>query len=304
MALDLALKNDVASVLIRDAFFSVASVFKLADSVYSTAIKAPLVTIIVRDKKNDVAYLPAKVPKKKKRGRPKKYGKKVLLMGVFEHQKRFAKVTCQIYNRSEAILINYMDLLWKPTGGMIRFVFAITSRGPLILMCSELDQNPILALELYCSRVRIEVMFDVLKNVLFAFNFRFWSKKMPRNSRKPKKNKDLHLPETQVLPAVKRCWEAYKCFVMIAMIAQRLLQLLSLKFTQQIWRKHNFFLRTVSRELPSEKTVKQVITPIVIFNLMALPSNGIIREIQQRFLSIKNTLRKQADDQHSIDQAA
>ena len=68
--------------------------------------------------------------------------------------------------------------------------------------------------------------------------------------------------------------------------------------------KHNFFLRTVSRELPSEKTVKQVITPIVIFNLMALPSNGIIREIQPRFLSIKNTLRKQADDQHSIDQAA
>ena len=304
MALDLALKNDVASVLIRDAFFSVASVFKLADSVYSTAIKAPLVTIIVRAKKNDVAYLPAKVPKKKKRGRPKKYGKKVLLMDVFEHQKRFAKVTCQIYNRSETILINYMDLLWKPTGGMIRFVFAITSRGPLILMCSDLDQNPILALELYCSRVRIEVMFDVLKNVLFAFNFRFWSKKMPRNSRKPKKNKDLHLPETQALPAVKRCWEAYEGFVMIAMIAQGLLPLLSLKFTQQIWRKHNFFLRTVSRELPSEKTVKQVITPIVIFNLMALPSNGIIREIQQRFLSIKNTLRKQADDQHSIDQAA
>ena len=56
--------------------------------------------------------------------------------------------------------------------------------------------------------------------------------------------------------------------------------------------------------MPSEKTVKQVITPIVIFNLMALPSNGIIREIQQRFLSIKNTLRKQADNQHSIDQAA
>ena len=225
-------------------------------------------------------------------------------MDVFEHQKRFAKVTCQIYNRSETILINYMDLLWKLTGGMIRFVFAITSRGPLILMCSDLDQNPILALELYCSRVRIEVMFDVLKNVLFAFNFRFWSKKMPRNSRKPKKNKDLHLPETQALPAVKRCWEAYEGFVMIAMIAQGLLPLLSLKFTQQIWRKHNFFLRTVSRELPSEKTVKQVTTPIVIFNLMALPSNGIIREIQQRFLSIKNTLRKQADDQHSIDQAA
>ena len=55
-------------------------------------------------------------------------------MDVFEHQKRFAKVTCQIYNRSETILINYMDLLWKPTGGMIRFVFAITSRGPIILI--------------------------------------------------------------------------------------------------------------------------------------------------------------------------
>lgn len=304
MALDLALKNDVPSVLILDAFFSVASVFKLADSVYSTAIKAPMVTIIVRAKKNYVAYLPAKVPKKKKRGRPKKYGKKVVLIDVFEHQKRFAKVTCQIYHRSETILINYIDLLWKPTGSMIRFVFAITSRGPIILMCSDLDQNPILALELYCSRVRIEVMFDVLKNVLFAFNFRFWSKKMPRNSRKPKKNKNLHLPEAQDLPTVKRCWEAYECFVMIGVIAQGLLQLLSLKFTQQIWRKHHFFVRTFSRELPSEKTVKQVITPIVIFNLMALPSNGIMREIQERFPALKNTLRKQTDEQNSEEQAA
>ena len=59
MALDFALERGQRSILVLDAFFSVAAVFQLADSVWSVACKAPLVTILVRAKKNYVAYFPA-----------------------------------------------------------------------------------------------------------------------------------------------------------------------------------------------------------------------------------------------------
>ncbi len=76
-----------------------------------------------------------------------------------------------------------INLLWKPTGDMIRFVLAVTSRGPIVLMCSDLNQDPLSAIRLYCMRVRVEIMFDMLKNVLGAFSYRFWSKGMPKHSR-------------------------------------------------------------------------------------------------------------------------
>lgn len=54
MALDFAVDQGQRCILVLDAFFSVAAVFKLADSVWSVACKAPLVTILVRAKKSYV----------------------------------------------------------------------------------------------------------------------------------------------------------------------------------------------------------------------------------------------------------
>lgn len=56
--------------------------------------------------------------------------------------------------------------MWKPTGYMIRFVFAVTSCGPIVLMCSDLvGQDPLIALQLYCIRTRVEtIMIDYLNS--------------------------------------------------------------------------------------------------------------------------------------------
>jgi hypothetical protein len=80
---------------------------------------------------------------------------------------------------------------------LIRFVFAVTSRGPLVLMCSDLRQDPVAALELYCVRTWIEVMFHNLKHLIGAFQFRFWSKHLSRHSRTPKANRTLTAPAAQ-----------------------------------------------------------------------------------------------------------
>jgi hypothetical protein len=96
MALDFALEQHQPSLLILDAFFSVASVFQRAASVWSMALRQPLVTILVRAKKSYVAYFPAEHPQKLGRGRPRKYGDKVKLYEVFDHLHLFERRRCQV----------------------------------------------------------------------------------------------------------------------------------------------------------------------------------------------------------------
>lgn len=158
-------------------------------------------------------------------------------------------------------MISYLalNLLWKPLKGPVRFILAITSRGPLILMWSDLTMAPLLAIELYGARVRVETMFSMLKSVLGAFAYRFWTKHLPRHSRKPKKNAALKPPPLQHLAEVHQTGQACEGFVMLGCIALGLLQLVALKFPGLIWAAFTRFLRTRRRALPSERTVKEVL---------------------------------------------
>ena len=83
-------------MLVLDAFFSVAPVFKLAASVWSVALHKPLVTILVRAKKSYVAYCPAEQPQNPGPGRPRKYGDKVKLYEIFDHRHLFEHTRCQV----------------------------------------------------------------------------------------------------------------------------------------------------------------------------------------------------------------
>lgn len=284
MAIDFVQKNNLPSVLVLDAFFPSKAIFNLAASLWSIALKQPLLTVIVRAKKNCVAYFQPEERINPGAGRPPKYGEKIKLMELFDHAHGFTEVTCNIYGKTETILLSCLDLLWKPTGGLIRFVLARTSRGPIVLMCSNLAQDPVAALELYCLRSRIEVMFDMLKNLLGVFRYRFWSKKMPRHSRKPQKNKELKsVPSCNIKP-VQSCWEAYERFVMLGAIALGLLQLLAIKFAPSIWEQFDAYLRTRSREIPSERTVKYVMASILVRNIFISAPQGIIRIIREQYL--------------------
>ena len=124
-------------------------------------------------------------------------------------------------------------------------------------------------------------MFDVLKNLIGAFRFRFWTKKLPRHPRRPTANRHLKAPAPKHLPTVMACWQAYETFVLCAAIAQGLLQLIALRFSPLVWQHHTLYLRTQSRQLPSEKTVKQVLAPILVKQLITLPQNSFIQKIQR-----------------------
>ena len=58
----------------------------------------------------------------------------------------------KVYGHTEVAKLLCLDLLWKPIKGKIRFVLAITSRGPIILMSSDLSLSAVQILELYCKR--------------------------------------------------------------------------------------------------------------------------------------------------------
>jgi hypothetical protein len=260
-----------------------AAVFRLADSLWSIKHKCPQLTLIVKAKKNCVAYFQAETPQGQRGpGRPAVYGEKVKLLELFDHLHLFSTHRCPVYGKIEDISIVALDLLWKPTGSLIRFVLAITSRGPTVLMCSDLTQNPISAIELYCARVRIETLFDMLKNVMGVFRYRFWTKRLARHSRRPVKNRKLKKPTQKNIATIKRCHRAYERFVMTGAIALGLLQLISLKFEQSVWRHYAGFLRTKSRELPSERTVKSVMGRLLSRDLISLAPGAVMREIIQR----------------------
>ncbi len=61
-ALDFAIRHNQPCVLTLDAYFPGAPVFNLANSIWSIELKQPLATLIIRAKKNCVAYYAAKVP--------------------------------------------------------------------------------------------------------------------------------------------------------------------------------------------------------------------------------------------------
>jgi hypothetical protein len=259
-----------------------ASVFELAESSWSIKHKCSLLTLIVRAKKSYVAYFMAETRQgKRPPGRPAKYGEKVKLLELFDQSHLFSKVRCSVYGKSEAISITALDLLWKPTGNLIRFVLAITSRGPIVLMCSDLNQNPITAIELYCARVRIETTFDMLKNLMGVFRYRFWTQRLPRHSRKPVKNKKLKKPARKDIATIKRCHSAYERFAMTGAIALGLLQLIALKFEQSVWGRYKGYLRTKSRALPSERTVKSVMEVLLVRDLISFAPGAVMREIIQ-----------------------
>ena len=284
MAIRFALCVNRPTLLVLDAYFSVGPVFLIANSVWLISIKRPAVEIIVRAKKNYVAYFQADPSEYKGIGRPSTYGEEIHLMEVFDHLHLFEIVSARIYGKVEDIYLTQMNLMWKPTKGLISFVFALTSHGPIILMCSNLNQDPLAAIELYCLRVRIEVMFEMLKHLIHGFSCHFWSKKMPRHSRKPRKNSELMSPNDNDIQIAQSCWNAMEGFVNIGGIALGLLQLISLQFSKNIWNSFVGYLRTFSRDIPSERTTKSVISNLLITDLLKVSPTATMRTIRKSIL--------------------
>jgi hypothetical protein len=186
-----------------------------------------------------------------------------------------------VYGQSVTVRYLTADLLWKPVKGYLRFFWFETPRGQLVLMTSDLNLQPLDALEAYCHRATIETLFNTLKNVLGGMAYHFWSKYLERTSRRPKKNQSADQKSSN-LPATLQTLAAIEKYVNLHLLVLGGLQLLATRFPQEVIDTAQCWMRTVPKDIPSEFTVKAA-----LINLIRNNSGGFTKSAIRRLIRAK-----------------
>jgi hypothetical protein len=257
----------------------------VADAYYaSRKVIVPLMEkghqLLTRVRSNAVAYRPA-APRKSRRGRPKKYGKKVQLRSYFQQRGKFTWIASPVYGETNVrIAYRYEDWWWRPIGRRIRFVWVIhPTRGQIILMCTDPSLDPITIIQTYGYRFKIEVSFRQAIHVVGSYTYHFWMKAM-EPIRRTSGNQYLHKKSEKYRSMVKRKIEAYHRFVQLACIAQGLLQYLALYHRQTVWDNFRSWLRTMKTDqLPSELVVSHSLRSSLFDFLMNSPDDHTLKKI-------------------------
>jgi hypothetical protein len=212
--------------------------------------------LVSRVRSNAVAYIPIEhQSERKRRGRPKKYGKKVKLKTMFNDRDSMQEMISPVYGeRNTKIRYRTIDLIWKPVGILIRFVFVVhPQRGKIIMMSTDLNLNAKEIIRIYGLRFKIEVSFKQALRVLGTYAYRFWMKNMQAIKRYSG-DQYLHKKSDEYRNAVRRKITAYHRYIQVGVIAQGLLQYISSAFPQLVWNSFGSWLRTIRPGIcPSEQ---------------------------------------------------
>ena len=244
--------QDLKFILLADAYYANGKMIGR-----TTAHSCHLVT---RVRKSTVAFEKAPVVKKRKRGRPKIYGTKVKIQNLFGKRK-FKSILSPVYGeRNIEIQFLTMDLLWKPAKGMVRFVLVDHPvRGRIILLTTDLTLSAEEIILLYSLRFKIELSFKQAVHTLGSFGYHFWMAEMKPIKRK-NGNQHLHRTTEQYRKQVERKMRAYHVFVQTGMIAQGMLQYLSMTRDELVWKHFGSWIRTIRPDvLPSEMVVSEAL---------------------------------------------
>jgi hypothetical protein len=277
MGADLVAVIGKKCLLVLDAYFAVGPVFAILKQVADHSGQR-LVHIITRAKGNAVGYgnPPAKTGR---RGRPRKYGIKLQLMTLFETKAAsFEHAVIERYGACKTVSFLCLDLIWKPIGEKVRFVLVKDGSEKFILMCSDLTLSAPDIIRAYSYRFKIEVSFKVLKHLIGAFFYRFWTSAWPRiGKRNVSDLSKIMDPKKQNL--IQQTTNAIEAFAGLGCIATGILQIIALNFHQTIWRKYAGWLRTVTSTIPSEEIVKTVIQQEYYHNFRFFRNTAIYRII-------------------------
>jgi len=254
-----------------DSFYAVGPTFRTLSTAKDSSGQQ-LVHLITRAKNNTAAYFPDGTGKCRKR-------EKVTITEVFTVPQHFDEADVMVGTETRTLKYCSIDLLWKPVETMLRFVLVIDGDGQYILVSSDLSLPPADIIRIYLYRAKIETTFLFLKHLLGGFHYRFWTKAMPKWSRKAS-------PETYSLPSDTKKLAAtvlaIERHVNLAAISLGLLQYLALTRPAQIWRHYTGWLRTRSSEYPSEAVVQSVVRAEFFSSFGKVPFYRTLRLIHER----------------------
>ena len=274
----LAFSLGLLAYLVLDAFYAAGPVFKAAAAVGN-------IFIVTRAKCNCTARIPAAASSGKRgRGRPKQFDGSVKVNSMYVSEaERFETRRAKVYGRDEEVRILARLLNWEVAGSLVLFVLAETSHGRITLMCSDLTADPVDALELYCHRSLIEVMFDNIKNLLGLMEYRFWSKHLEPQTRRPAKNGVRRESTNQ--EATKRTLAAISNFLHVGLVLLTFLQAFSCKFGARVTDEADCWLRTPPGSIPSVFIAKIAAGSILRRILSGSGSNPIAEIIHAKMKS-------------------
>ena len=272
------LKLDQPCYLVADAYYASGKMVK--------GTLAQGHDLVTRAKSNCVAYHPAPAPRGKRApGRPRRYGKKQKLWNLFRRTSTFTEIPSPVYEEKGVMIrVRCCDLLWRPAARLVRFVLVEhPTRGRLILMCTDLELEPVEIIRLYGLRFKIELGFKQAAQVLGTFDYHFWMKDMKPLKRR-NGNQHLHRESDAYRRAVRRKMRAYHVFLFAGVVAQGLMHYLSSCHTEAVWRSFGSWLRTIrSGVAPSEMVVTMALrNTLSEFLLVFSGSNIMAKFIEQR----------------------
>ena len=277
---------DEPVVAALDAYFSSESAWTTVDKTIMESGER-LVEIVTRAQTNTVAFNIPEPPKVKKRGRPRKYGKKVVLYDLFSDTSKFVTTTMTMYGKRTEVKYLCMDLLWKPVKKLVRFVLVKTDDGYCVLMSTSLTLSPEDIIAIYALRFKIETSFDEQKNEVGSFAYHFWTTALPKRKRWSKKIEQPSDPKLQ--KRIEKAKQATDSFVCLCTIATGILTIIAFSYNRKIWQQYPGWLRTVRGSIPSIAVIKETLAqglPIFIKRRPDLPMCSIIsdRQREDKFL--------------------
>jgi hypothetical protein len=234
--------------------------------------------LITRVKSNAVAYAPYVAQGPKTRGRPRLYGQKIALRTLLSDTAGMHQVLSPVYGEQK-ITLNYLvrDLLWRPTGQLVRFVVVVhPSRGSILLMSTDTTLSAIDIIRIYGLRFKIEHTFKQPVRLIGTFSYHFWLKDM-----KPRKHRDgdqyLHRESKGYRDGVERKMNAYHLFIQAGVISQGLLQYLAAVAHDQVWNCFGSWLRTIRPGVaPSELVVATALRQTLPEFLLNCPKKATV----------------------------
>lgn len=279
-------------IVVLDAYFAVGPSFLVAQELLDSGGNRML-HLITRAKRNVVAY-EDQPPKTGKKGRPPLYGKKLNLMQLFcLRADQFRPAVMNIYSQSKTVSFLCLDLLWKPTKGKMRFVLVMDGTDRFILMCSNLNLDPLDIIKAYSYRFKIEVSFKVMKHVIGAFCYHFWTKALPKLSKKTANDLATVVCEKNQR-LIAQAANAIEGFVNFGCIATGILQIIALNYDKLVWKNYYGWLRTITSEIPSEETVRSVIQENFFHNFRVFKDTLIYAIIMEKSSKTFRNRDKQA----------